>query len=145
GVALHRLAADPDAAHARAARIAHDAGDLAEMQPGAGSLGSAHHLRREQGGMDLGRALRRAEPLADGDIVAEPLQSARAAASRAARLRARPPGVAGHAPIAPGFPAEALGELGMQGKAAPRQALERAAVAPVARQEAARLAGGGAG
>ena len=53
-------------------------------------------------------------------------------------------GIGRKTPVAPGI-AELGGEPGVELEASPRQFIEGATAAPVERQEAARLAGGGAG
>src|SRR5262245_42333304 len=92
--------------------------------------------------MDLGGRLRGAEPAADNHAVCDPVEAVPGVPLPT--WRAGKPTGGRKPPIAP-IAADGFGQTRMQGKAAPRQGLERGPVAPVERQEAAGLAGGGAG
>src|SRR5262249_24122920 len=73
----------------------------------------------------------------EADVVADPIQVV--AAGGTTRARRCEAGVRGHAPVTP-IAADLLGELRMKREAAPRQLIKGAPVAPVEREEAARLA-----
>ena len=95
--------------------------------------------------MNLRGGFRRAEAAARGPRRPTSQSSVVAvAAVRRHRRCAREAAIGVEAPIAP-IAVDLFGEAGVQREAPPRQGFERAAVAPVERQEAARLAGGGAG
>jgi len=142
-VALDRLAADLDAAHAGAAGVARNAGDLADAEAGAPGLGGAHHGGGECARMHLRGGVDGAEAPVDGYVIRYPgnLRLARGAHAGGCIGVAA---IGRHAAIAP-VATELIVQAGMQREAAPSQCFERPAVAPVERKKPAGLARRAAG
>ena len=133
-------AVDLDTSDARPAAVAHDARHLTLAQLGSLRLGRAHHGGGELARVHLGGCLRRSQATVDCHAVRHPVDSRGDATTVPAVPCAGEAAIGGEAAIAP-IAADLFRQARVQGKAAPRQRLERAAVAPVERQEAARLAG----
>ena len=138
----HRVARDLLPVHhgtAHGAFVAeHESGDGAQQQARARSNRRAHHGLGEVGRVDLGRGFAGAELAVDGRILGQPAgpvelpEGAHVAARAGDHAERVEPAVA---PLVVDRP----GKLSVQGEAAPRQRLGRRAVAPVERQEPARL------
>ena len=141
GVAFDDLAARERDAAQCCARAAHQADDGIVPQDRAMHLRRAHQTCRERAGIDHRRRLGRAEPSRDRDPAGQPRSRGRTAPGIVLRGVTA---VGGQTPISPRI-AELGGKLGMELEAPPRQTIERAAAAPVERQEATRFAGGCAG
>ncbi|MGY4349656.1 hypothetical protein ACVWXM_006149 [Bradyrhizobium sp. GM7.3] len=82
--------------------------------------------------------LHRADALGDDDAVAEPAERGRCIPARVA-IGGNEAAISGHRAIAP-IACDLFRQLRMDRKAPSRQRIERRALAPVAREEAARLA-----
>jgi len=134
-----------DRAHrARAVRRERDALDASFDQPRA-ALGSArHHRLGESRRMDLRRRVEAPELSVHRAVAAEPVRGGQAP-EPADILPGAGDDAEGLDPAIAPVAAEAPGQFGMQIEAPARQGRERRAVAPVARQEPARLAGSGVG
>ena len=125
----------------RSARATHQRRDRAVPQRRTLRLGGAHQTRGEGAGST------------NAVVCGEPSRPVIATLSGQPRSRRRAargvvldgvPAIGREPPIAPRI-VEFVGEFGVKIEAPPRQSIERAAAAPVERQEAARLAGGRAG
>jgi len=138
GVGFERLSThfDPD----DASILYHEIGDPTAVEIRTLPRCRSHHRLREGGRIDLGRAVRRPEQ-------APHLQGSRGPCEpRTARraVQANGAAVGLQAAVSP-FVFESGREFSVQGEAASGEVLQRAPIAPVERQEAARLAGCRAG
>ena len=126
----------------RAAPSPHDARDLSETQLGSLRLRRPHHRCGEFCRDGPARWYRSSPDAAiDGHPDGKPIDAIGVLPWRPSAGDAAIGGEAAIAPVAADF----LGEAGVQRKTAPRERLERRAVAPVERQKAAGFAGGGTG
>jgi hypothetical protein len=102
-------------------------------------LRGAHHGCGERAGVNDRGGFRRAEPGRDDDAAGQPIELGRRVTTRIT-FGNDETAIGGHAAVAP-LARNLVGQGGMKCKTSPRQRVERAAGAPVERQEAACLAG----
>src|SRR4029077_1843020 len=104
-------------------------------------LGGPHHAPGKRRGVDLRGRLGRAQGLIDPHPIPQPTDAAASAALASPVWSAGDAAIGLEAAVAP-IALDPLREFGVQGKAPPRERLERSSIAPVLGQKPARLAGG---